>query len=92
MPSYDDLAYKFAEHFLWIGAALNKPGHDGMWDEEDGFYYDVLRLPDGRAERLKVRSLVGLLPLCATTVIEPWQRERVPGLRPGARAALPADS
>ena len=69
--SYDDLAYKFAEHFLWIGAALNKVGHDGMWDEEDGFYYDVLRLPDGRATRLKVRSLVGLLPLCATTVIEP---------------------
>ena len=49
-----------------------------MWDEEDGFYYDVLRLPDGTASRLKVRSMVGLLPLCATTVIEPWQRERVP--------------
>ena len=46
-----------------------------MWDEEDGFYYDVLRLPDGSSERLKVRSMVGLLPLCATTVIEPWQRE-----------------
>jgi hypothetical protein len=52
--SYEDLAYKFAEHFLWIGAALNKVGRDGMWDEEDGFYYDVLRLPDGRAARLKV--------------------------------------
>ena len=51
-----------------------------MWDEEDGFYYDVLRLPDGRATRLKVRSMVGLLPLCATTVIEPWQRERVPAV------------
>ena len=76
--SYDDLVYKFAEHFLWIGIAMNKVGDDGMWDEEDGFYYDVLRLPDGRAARLKVRSLVGLLPLCATTVIEPWQRERVP--------------
>ena len=49
-----------------------------MWDEEDGFYYDVLRLPDGSATRLKVRSMVGLLPLCATTVIEPWQRERIP--------------
>ena len=77
-PSYDELAYKCAEHFLWIGAAMNRVGHDGMWDEADGFYYDVLRLPDGRAGRLKVRSLVGLLPLCATTVIEPWQRERVP--------------
>jgi hypothetical protein len=49
-----------------------------MWDEEDGFYYDVLRLPDGSAKRLKVRSMVGLLPLCATTIIEQWQRERVP--------------
>ena len=76
--SYDDLVYKFAEHFLWIGIAMNKVGDDGMWDEKDGFYYDVLRLPDGSAARLKVRSLVGLLPLCATTVIEPWQRERVP--------------
>jgi hypothetical protein len=77
-PSYDDLVFKFAEHFLWIATALNKVGDDGMWDEEDGFYYDVLRLPDGTAERLKVRSLVGLLPLCATTVIDPAQRERVP--------------
>jgi Mannosylglycerate hydrolase MGH1-like glycoside hydrolase domain len=76
--TYEELAYKFAEHFLWIGAALNRVDHDGMWDEADGFYYDVLRLPDGRASRLKVRSLVGLLPLCATTVIEPHHRERAP--------------
>ena len=47
------------------------PGDDtGMWDEEDGFFYDVLRLPDGSAQRLKVRSMVGLLPLCAVTVFE----------------------
>ena len=78
--TYEDLAMKFVEHFLWIGRAMNHVGHDGMWDEEDGFYYDVLRLPDGSATRLKVRSMVGLLPLCATTVIEPWQRERVPRL------------
>jgi len=77
-PSYEDMAIKFAGHFLWIARAMNQTGPDGMWDEEDGFYYDVLRLPDGRATRLKVRSMVGLLPLCATTVIEPWQRERVP--------------
>ena len=57
---------------------MNQTGPEGMWDEEDGFYYDVLRLPDGSARRLKVRSMVGLLPLCATTVIEEWQRERVP--------------
>jgi hypothetical protein len=49
-----------------------------MWDEEDGFYYDLLRLPDGGSTRLKVRSMVGLLPLCATTVIEQGQRERLP--------------
>src|SRR5499426_2883383 len=77
-PSYEGLAAKFVDHFLWIGKAMNKVGQDGMWDEEDGFYYDVLRLPDGSASRLKVRSMVGLLPICATTVIEPWQRERVP--------------
>ena len=58
---------------------MNRVGPNGMWDEEDGFYYDVLRSPDGTAARLKVRSMVGLLPLCATTIIEPWQRERVPG-------------
>ena len=77
-PSYEDMATKFVDHFLWIAKAMNQMGPDGMWDEEDGFYYDVLRYPDGSATRLKVRSMVGLLPLCATTVIEPWQRERVP--------------
>ncbi len=77
-PTYEDMAAKFAEHFLWIARAMNQAGPDGMWDEEDGFYYDVLRLPDGSASRLKVRSMVGLLPLCATAVIEPWQRERAP--------------
>jgi hypothetical protein len=76
-PSYEDLVTKFAEHLVWIAKAMNQKGPDGMWDEEDGYYYDVLRLPDGSAARLKVRSMVGLLPLCATTVIEPWQRERV---------------
>ncbi len=77
-PVYDEMAAKFFEHFLWIAAAMNRPGADGMWDEEDGFYYDILRLPDGTATRLKVRSMVGLLPLCATTVVEPWQREAIP--------------
>jgi len=76
--SFEDLAVKFVDHFLAIGNALNRVGQGGMWDEEDGFYYDVLRLPDGSAKRLKVRSLVGLLPMCATTIVEPWQRQRVP--------------
>ena len=76
--TYEDMVVKFAEHFYYIARAMNRPGPDGMWDEEDGFYYDLLRLPDGSATRLKVRSMVGLLPLCATTVIEKWQRERIP--------------
>ena len=77
-PSYEDICYKYAEHFLWIAAGINHLGSDGMWDEEDGFYYDLLRLPDGSFQRLKVRSMVGLLPLCATTVIEDWQKKLVP--------------
>jgi hypothetical protein len=87
-PVYEDMAFKFADHFYYIAAAMNKPGQDGMWDEEDGFYYDLLRLPDGSATRLKVRSMVGLLPLCATTVIEKWQRERVPRAVASAHARL----
>jgi hypothetical protein len=77
-PSYEAMAAKYIDHWLLIASAMNHTGPDGMWDEQDGFYYDVLRLPDGRATRLRVRSLVGLLPLCATVVVEPWQRERVP--------------
>jgi hypothetical protein len=68
---YADMTLKFCEHFLWIASALGHMGGDtGMWDEEDGFFYDVLRLPDGRATRLKVRSMVGLLPLCAATAFD----------------------
>jgi mannosylglycerate hydrolase MGH1-like protein len=70
-PTYVPMALKFLEHFLWIANALIHVGDNtGMWDEQDGFFYDVLRLPDGRAERLKVRSMVGLLPLCAVTVFD----------------------
>jgi hypothetical protein len=87
-PTYEEMAFKFVEHFCYIAAAMNQPGQDGMWDEEDGFYYDLLRLPNGSGTRLKVRSLVGLLPLCATTVIEPWQRERVPRATAGLQARL----
>ena len=76
--TYEDMVVKFVEHFYYIAAAMNRPGPDSMWDEEDGFYYDLLRLPDGSAQRLKVRSLVGLLPLCATTIVEAEQRERIP--------------
>jgi len=71
--SYQVVATKFCEHFLWIASAMDRIGDnaDELWDEADGFFYDVLRLPDGSACRLKVRSLVGLLPLCATTVLYP---------------------
>ena len=70
-PDYADMALKFCEHFLWIASSMAHLGGDtGMWDEEDGFFYDVLRLPDGQAQRLKVRSMVGLLPLCAATTFD----------------------
>ncbi len=70
-PAYVDMCLKFVEHFLWIASSMIHAGEDvGMWDDEDGFFYDVLRLPNGSAERLKVRSMVGLLPLCAVTVFE----------------------
>jgi hypothetical protein len=79
-PVYQDLTASFVDQFLLIARAMNQMGSDGMWDEEDGFYYDILRLPDGSSTRLKVRSIVGLLPMCATTAIEAWQRERIPRL------------
>jgi hypothetical protein len=87
-PTYQEMVFKFVEHFYYIAAAMNRPGSDGMWDEEDGFYYDLLRLPDGSATRLKVRSMVGLLPLCATTVIEKRQRELVPRAMAGLQKRL----
>ncbi len=68
---YADMAVKFVEHFLWIASSMAHMGSDtGMWDEEDGFFYDVLRLPNGQAERLKVRSMVGLLPFCAASTFD----------------------
>ena len=84
---YQDMATKFFEHFLWIAAAMDRMGNnrDEMWDEEDGFFYDLLRMPDGHAERLKVRSMVGLLPLCATTVIPPEQFAKLSRFRDRAQ-------
>jgi hypothetical protein len=79
---YEDVAYKFVQHYVWIAYAMDRIGdhHDDMWDEQDGFFYDVLRLPDGQAMRLKVRSMVGLLPLCASTVFEADAATRYPKL------------
>jgi hypothetical protein len=78
-PAYFGMCLKFVEHFLWIASSMVHAGEDiGMWDEEDGFFYDVLRLPDGSAQRLKVRSMVGLLPLCAVTVFDGKALKAVP--------------
>ena len=79
-PAYVDMAVKFIAHFLWIAVAMNPPDGTALWDEEDGFYYDVMRMPDGQTIPLKVRSLVGLLPLCAATVFDGELLERHPEL------------
>ncbi len=78
---YERFALKFFEHTFWIAAAMDRPGvhRDELWDEEDGFFYDVLRLPNGQAMRLKVRSIVGLLPLASVAVIEEDIWKNVPG-------------
>jgi hypothetical protein len=79
---YEDIAFKFLQHFIWIAYAMDRIGdhHDEMWDQQDGFFYDLLRLPNGQAMRLKVRSLVGLLPLCASSVLEEETATRHPKL------------
>ncbi len=79
-PVYEDIATKFFEHFLYVAAALSNLGGEGVdfWDEEDQFFYDVLHLPDGRLERLRVRSMVGLIPLFAVEVLDGELLERVP--------------
>ena len=79
-PSYQSMAAKFLEQYLWIAAAMDDPDDpDGsLWDEQDGFFYDVLATPDGRTTRLKVRSLVGLLPLAACVVLHPEDVRQLP--------------
>jgi hypothetical protein len=77
---YEAMALKYFEHFLWIASAMDNLSVSGvkLWDHDDGIYYDVLRFPDGNGVRLKVRSLVGLMPLAATTVLPADLRERLP--------------
>jgi hypothetical protein len=78
-PAYADMALKFIAHFGWISIAMNPPdGDTELWDEDEGFYYDVMRMPDGNKIKLKVRSLVGLLPMCAATVFQGELVERYP--------------
>src|SRR5262249_33230343 len=77
----EDVASKFFEHFVYIARATHDRGGAGvsLWDEHDGFFYDLLHLPDGRLEPLRVRSLVGLSPLFAVEILEPDVLKRLPG-------------
>ena len=79
---YVEIAARFLEHFVWITYAMDRIGenHDEMWDTTDGFFYDLLHFPNGDATRLKIRSMVGLLPLCAATVFEPGTLSKYPHL------------
>ncbi len=77
--TYADMVLKFVQHFVSIASAtIHAGGNTGMWDEEDGFFYDVLQLPNGQAQRLKVRSMVGLLPLCAVAVFDGEFQKKYP--------------
>jgi hypothetical protein len=82
-PSYEDVATKFWEHFLYIAQAMNNRGDDQikLWDEQDGFFYDVLHLPQGKPYPMKVRSMVGLIPLFAVETLEPELLDRLPDFR-----------
>jgi Glycosyl hydrolase family 63 C-terminal domain len=82
-PAYEDVASKFWEHFLYIAHAMNTIGEDGggLWDEEDGFFYDVLHLPDGSRYPLKVRSMVGLIPLFAIETLDDEALDRLPAFK-----------
>jgi len=86
------MASKFFEHYIAIADAINDIGDDGLWDDRDGIYYDQLRTPDGRAEHIRVRSLVGLMPLIAVETFNTERINRLPGFRrtgptPRGRAA-----
>lgn len=90
-PAYINLTLKFLEHFLLIASGMTRPsGAGGMWDNQHGFFYDALRSPDGRSERLKVRSMVGLLPLCAVTIFEGKMSAKYPELGSVVREYLEA--
>ncbi|MFZ0707071.1 MAG: glucosidase [Candidatus Korobacteraceae bacterium] len=77
---YEEIAFRFLEHFAWITYAMDRIGahEDEMWDTAEGFFYDLLHLPNGDAMRLKIRSMVGLLPLCAATLLESGTMARHP--------------
>src|SRR5205814_1696331 len=82
-PAYEDVASKFFEHFIYIARAMNDFGLGGqsLWDDADGFFYDVLKLPNGEQHYLKIRSMVGLIPLFAVETLEPEIVDRLPGFK-----------
>jgi hypothetical protein len=82
-PAYEDVASKFFEHFIGIARAMNDVGKKGisLWDDEDGFFYDVLQLPNGEEHFMKIRSMVGLIPLFAVETLEPEVIDRLPGFK-----------
>jgi hypothetical protein len=82
-PSYEDLASKFWEHFIYIAHAMSHRGHKrmGLWNEEDGFFYDVLKLPNDTRFPMKIRSMVGLIPLFAVETLEPEELDRLPDFK-----------
>ncbi len=82
-PVYEDVASKFFEHFVYIAHAMDDLGGEGieLWNEQDGFYYDVLHLPNGSHVTLKVRSMVGLIPLFAVETLEPEVVDKLPGFK-----------
>ncbi len=79
-PSYEDMASKFFEHFISIVDAMNQLSGCGLWNEEDGFYYDHLKI-GGKSIPLKIRSLVGLVPLFACHVLEDEVIQKLPGFK-----------
>ncbi|HKD11928.1 MAG TPA: glucosidase, partial [Thermoanaerobaculia bacterium] len=80
-PAYEDVASKFFEHFVYICRAMNERGGFELWDQQDGFFYDVLHLPDGRPFPMKIRSMVGLIPLFAVETLESEIVDRLPGFK-----------
>jgi glycogen debranching enzyme len=80
-PAYEDVASKFFEHFVNIARAVNDLAGIELWDERDGFYYDILHAPGGGGRRLRIRSLVGLIPLFAVETLEPDDVDRLPGFK-----------
>jgi hypothetical protein len=82
-PVYEHMATKFLEHFLYIAGALNNMGNsnEGLWDDEDNFYYDILHLPDGETKRLKIRSMVGLIPFFAVETLKKEALDKLPIFR-----------